>query len=159
MKTIAIYPGTFDPLTKGHLSIIERISRQFDEVYVLIANNYHKTPTFDLTKRLAWIKNSVKTLQNVKVDYTDGLTIDYASSKKANIIIRGLRDLKDFESEKQMALVNSLIDEKIESLFIISHSQHSAISSSLVKELASLHKSIAEFVPADVNEDLIKHYK
>ena len=146
----AIYPGSCDPITHGHLDIIERSARLFDRVVVAILENPEKTPLIPLQKRAELIKMSVEGLSNVSVETFDGLLVDYARSRRARVIVRGLRAISDFEYEFQMALMNRRLDQDVETVFMIPAEAWSYLSSRLVKEVASLGGDISGLVPAHV---------
>ncbi|ADL07803.1 pantetheine-phosphate adenylyltransferase [Thermosediminibacter oceani] len=151
---VAIYPGSFDPVTNGHLDIIERSSRLFDRLIVAVLRNPSKKPLFTVEERIEMIKKSVSHIKNVEVDYFSGLLVDFARLKKACIIVKGLRAVSDFEYELQMALMNKKLDEEIETVFIMTNAKYSYLSSSIVKEVASLGGCVKELVPPLVAEKL-----
>jgi pantetheine-phosphate adenylyltransferase len=159
MKKIAVYPGTFDPITNGHIDLIERCLRIFDEVIVAIANNPKKMPLFNMKERTEMIAASTKELRNVKIDAFDGLLVDYARGKKAQAIIRGLRAVSDFEYEFQMALMNRKLDNKIETVFLMPSEEYSYLTSSIVKEIAAFKGSINGLVPKIVDKKLKEKFK
>ncbi|MBA9024984.1 pantetheine-phosphate adenylyltransferase [Peribacillus huizhouensis] len=154
MGKISICPGSFDPITLGHLDIIQRAARVFDEVHVVILNNSSKKSLFTVDERIALIREVTKHIPNVKVDYFQGLTVDYAKSVNASAIIRGLRAVSDFEYEMQITSMNRVLDESIETFFIMTKNQYSFLSSSIVKEVAKYGGNISELVPAVVAESL-----
>lgn len=156
---IAIYPGSFDPITLGHLDIIERGSRLFDKIIVIVSCNPNKQPLFPLEKRLAQIKKCTEKLSNIKVDSFVGLTVDYAKSQKAGILIRGLRAVSDFEKELQMAHANKTLWGEIETVFLATSNEYSFLSSSMVKEIAKFGGSIDHLVPNNVADDIYLCYK
>ncbi|KWW11569.1 MULTISPECIES: pantetheine-phosphate adenylyltransferase [Peribacillus] len=158
MSKIAICPGSFDPITFGHLDIIQRGANVFDEVYVVIVNNSAKNSLFSVEERLELITEATKHMPNVKVDFYQGLTVDYAESVSANAIIRGLRATSDFEYEMQGTSMNRFLNNKIESFFIMTKNQYSFLSSSIVKEVAKYGGDISELVPPVVQEALAKKY-
>lgn len=133
----AIYPGSFDPITKGHLDIIQRSSKIFSQVIVAVLENPRKQAVFSIEERMEMLKLSTADIDNVKVDFFKGLLIDYARLNNVNIIIKGLRAISDFEFEFQMALVNRKLNPQIETLFMVTNSKYSYLSSSIVKEVAS----------------------
>ena len=147
MKTTAIYPGTFDPITNGHIDLVARASQLFDRVIVAVAINPSKAPTFSLDERVALAKQTLSELDNVEVCGFEGLLVDVAKQKKAKVIIRGLRAVSDFEHEFQLAGMNRKMQPDIETLFLTPAEQFTYISSSLVREIASLGGNVAEFVP------------
>ncbi|MFH1380354.1 MAG: pantetheine-phosphate adenylyltransferase [bacterium] len=156
MKNIAVYPGTFDPFTNGHLDIIARARLLFDTIIVAVTDNRNKKFMFSADARVEMIKTSVAQFGNVKADRFTGLLVHYMKSKKSRIIIRGLRAVSDFEYEFQMALMNRNLDSDIEAIFLMPDEKYTYLSSSLVKEIARLGGDIAEFVPAQVKECIIK---
>jgi pantetheine-phosphate adenylyltransferase len=147
---LAIYPGTFDPITNGHLDLIERGLRIFDEIIVAVAPSPKKQPLFSLNERIELIKESVKNLKKVKVEAFDGLLVKYVKSKKGIAIIRGLRAVSDYEYELQIALMNRRLDMNIETVFMMPSEEYSFISSTIVKEVVSLGGSIKGLVPEAV---------
>ena len=149
MKT-AIYPGTFDPITYGHIDIIERASTLFDSVIVAIAKNPAKHPLFSVAVRKKMIQNATADLPNVQIDGFDGLIVDYAGSKKASVIIRGLRAISDFEYELQMALMNRRLKDRVVTVFLMPHEQYVYLNSSIVREVASLGGDVSHLVPPTV---------
>jgi pantetheine-phosphate adenylyltransferase len=151
---IAIYPGSFDPLTNGHVDIIERGSRIFDEIIVAILGNVEKTPLFSEAERTAIIQNVFKGRANVKVETFSGLLVDYAQQKKASAIVRGLRAVSDFEYEFQMALMNRHLAPGLETVFMMPAEQYTYISSRLIKEVFTLGGEITGLVPPIVEEQL-----
>jgi len=159
MKRQAIYPGTFDPLTFGHLDIIKRASKVFDKVLVAVARNPYKKPLFSLEERLAMVKKATENMTNVTVEAFDRLIIDYAKQKKINVIIRGLRMISDFEYEFQMALTNRRLSKSVETLFMMPSEEYAYLSSKLLKEAASLKADIKKFVPLFVAKKLQKRFQ
>ncbi len=155
---IAIYPGSFDPITLGHLDIIERGGKLFDRVIVAVLCNPNKTPLFSVEKRIEQIQISTQHLKNVEVDSFRGLTIEYAKSKGANVLLRGLRVLSDFEKELQMAHTNKTLYEGVETLFLATSKEYSFLSSSVVKEIAQFGGSIKHLVPENVSRDITIYY-
>ena len=153
VKTV-IYPGTFDPITNGHVDIIKRAAILFDKVIVAIAQNIRKKPMFSVEERCQMIRSAVENLENIEVDSFKGLLVDYARSQKAQGIIRGLRAISDFEYEFQMALTNRKLNEKIETIFLMPNEAYSYLSSTLIKEAASLGADIGNFVPAFIEKKL-----
>jgi pantetheine-phosphate adenylyltransferase len=151
---IAIYPGSFDPLTNGHVDIIERGSRIFDEIIVAILGNVEKTPLFSESERTAIIQNVFQGRANVKVETFSGLLVDYAQQKKASVIVRGLRAVSDFEYEFQMALMNRHLAPGIETVFMMPAEQYTYISSRLIKEVFTLGGEITGLVPPIVEDKL-----
>lgn len=158
MKKIAVYPGSFDPITYGHLDIIKRGLTIFDEIIVAVARNSQKNALFSTEERVALIEEVVKDEGRVKVDTFSGLLIDYVASKGAHVIIRGLRAISDFEYEFQIAQMNSCIGREIETLFMMTSLQYGYLSSSIVKEVCSLNGDIDKFVPLEVKTALRQKY-
>ena len=152
---IAIYPGSFDPITSGHLNIIRRAAKIFDRLIVCVMVNSAKTPMFTREERVRMIKSVVADIQNVEVDSSDDLLAEYAKRKGSCVIIKGLRAGSDFESEFQMALVNHKINPGLDTMFLTSESQYMYLSSSMVKELGSYNVDLADFLP----EQIIPEFK
>ena len=150
----AIYPGSFDPLTNGHLDVIQRAARVFDRVVVAVANNTSKKALFSISERVAMLKNVTKGIKGVEVDTFNSLIIEYARFKKINVLIRGLRMTSDFDYEFQVALTNRRLAEDIETVFLMPSENVSFVSSSILKEVASLKADISSFVPAIVQRKL-----
>lgn len=151
---VAIYPGSFDPLTSGHVDIIERGSRIFDSIIVAILVNSEKAPLFSEKERVEIIQDVFKDAGNVKVDTFNGLLVDYAKQKQASVLVRGLRAVSDFEYEFQMALMNRHLDPALETVFMMPAEQYTYISSRLIKEVFSLGGEITGLVPPIVEERL-----
>jgi pantetheine-phosphate adenylyltransferase len=158
MRT-AIYPGSFDPLTNGHLDVVQRAAKLFDRVVIAVAKNEGKNPLFTHGERLALVKQSVKHLSNVEADSFDGLLVEYVAGQKAQAIVRGLRAISDFEFEFQLALMNRKLDENIETIFMMPKDTYTFLSSRIVKEIARLGGDVGAFVPAHVQTALIKKLK
>ena len=153
-EKIAIYPGTFDPITNGHLDIIHRATLLFDKLIVAIAVNRNKTPLFSIEERVEMIKETTKSIQNVEVDTFSGLIVEYCSMKKAIALIRGLRAVSDFENEMQMALINRKIGQNIETVFLMPSEKNTYLSSSVIREIASFRGNVSPFVPEYVKQRL-----
>ena len=149
-----IYPGTFDPVTNGHLDVLQRAARLFDRVTVAVALSTTKEPLFTAKQRVSFIKANVTGLANVEVVSFDGLLVEFARKQQANAIIRGLRALSDFEFEFNMALMNRHLEPKVETIFVMPAEAYSYTSSSLVKQIAKLGGDVANFVPANVAKAL-----
>ena len=154
MSTLAVYPGSFDPLTNGHVDIISRGARLFDRIIVAILVNAEKSPLFTMDERVEITRSVFKTQQNVEVDTFDGLLVDYVERRAAQVIVRGLRAVSDFEFEFQMALMNQRLKPKIETVFMMPAEQYTYISSRLIKEVFSLGGRVEGLVPELVEERL-----
>ncbi|WP_146552248.1 pantetheine-phosphate adenylyltransferase [Rummeliibacillus sp. SL167] len=159
LNKVAVVPGSFDPITNGHLDIIRRAADIFDIVYVAVMNNSSKHPLFDVQERMDLIKEVTNSLSNVKVESSSGLLINYAKSKNANAIIRGLRAVSDFEYEMQITAMNRFLDEHIETFFIMTQNKYSFLSSSIVKEVSQYGGNIHGLVPDLVEDALKEKYK
>lgn len=146
----AIYPGSFDPVTNGHLDVIQRASRLFDEVIVAIAYNDVKNPFFTSDERLDLLERTISTVKNVKVMQFEGLLVDFAKNQGATAIVRGLRAISDFEFEFQMALMNRKLDDSVETIFLMPKEDYTYLSSRIVKEIARLGGNVEAFVPHSV---------
>ena len=155
----ALYPGSFDPITNGHIDIIERASRLCSEVVVTVLPNTSKTPMFSVEERVKLIENEVKKYPNVKVKTFSGLLVNFASQENAQVIIKGLRAVSDFEYEFQMALMNRKLNQNVETVFLMTQTQNSYLSSSLVKEVAKLNGCIKGLVPEAVEKAIIQKYQ
>ncbi len=155
----AIYPGTFDPITNGHVSIVKRALTIFDKLVIGILNNPNKNPLFTIDERISLIKEVLKDMPNVEVDTFDGLLVDYAVLKKSNVILRGLRALSDFEYEFQMALLNRKLSRDVQSIFLMTDYKWFYTSSTLVKEAVSLGGNINGLVPDIVEQKLKEKFK
>src|SRR6478672_2555525 len=153
-KVIAIYPGSFDPPTNGHLDLVERGSKIFDELVVAILRNPEKSPLFSVGERRRMLEALTETFKNVRVDVFDGLTVDYAARVKASAVLRGIRALSDYEYELQMALMNRKLRPEIETVFMMPAEKYSYLSSRLVREVAQLGGSIKGLVPELVEQNL-----
>jgi pantetheine-phosphate adenylyltransferase len=146
----AIYPGSFDPVTNGHLDVIERARKLFDQVVVAVAHNVEKQPLFTLEQRVSLLQLTTRNFDNVEIAPLPGLLVDFAVAREAVAVIRGLRAVSDFEFEFQMALMNRKLDSKIETIFLMPKEEYTYLSSSIVKEIARLGGRIVDFVPAPV---------
>lgn len=149
-QRIAIYPGSFDPPTLGHLDVIERGARLFDRVIVAVARNQSKSAMFELAPRMSMVEDAVAHLSNVSVDSFSGLLVDFVANCSAQVVIRGLRAVSDFEYEFQMALMNRRLREDVETIFLTPRESYTFLSSSIVKEVASLGGSVDALVPPNV---------
>jgi pantetheine-phosphate adenylyltransferase len=154
----AIYPGSFDPVTNGHIDIIERASKLCDELIVAVSTNIKKSPLFTTEERLDMLKKACQHLPNVTIDGFVDLTVSYAASKKAQAIIRGLRALSDVEFELEMAIMNKRLDTRIETIFMSANAEYSYLSSSIVKEISSFGGSVQGLVPPIVEEYLANKF-
>src|SRR5579864_9089342 len=152
----AIYPGSFDPVTNGHLDVVERAGRLFDEVIVAVAHNDEKQPLFSLSERLDLLRQTVAKIDNVKIAEFDGLLVEFAIEQQADAIIRGLRAVSDFEFEFQMALMNRKLKGSVETIFLMPKEEYTYLSSRLVKEIARLGGDVSKFVPVVVATALRK---
>lgn len=155
---IAIYPGSFDPITLGHLDIIERGCRLFDRVIVAVLRNPNKMPLFTVQERLDQIRRATPHLPNLEVESFDGLTVNYAQMRQAQVLLRGLRVLSDFEAELQMAHTNKTLSTQVETVFLATSNEYSFLSSSLVKEIAKFGGSVDHLVPQHVARDIYQCY-
>jgi pantetheine-phosphate adenylyltransferase len=154
----AIYPGSFDPLTYGHLDIIQRSTKLFDNVIIAIVGNPGKSPLLPVEVRTELISKAVGNLEGVVVEQFQGLTVDYARQNKIKVLIRGLRAISDFETELAMEQTNNSLYPELETIFLMSKAEYSFISSSIVKEVARLGGDVSHFVPKPVNEYLKEHF-
>lgn len=159
MSKIAIVPGSFDPVTNGHLDIIHRAARTFPKVHVAVLNNSSKKPLFTVEERMALIHEITSRYDNVTIDASSGLLIDYAQKINASVIVRGLRAISDFEYEMQITSMNRVLDEDIETFFVMTKNQYSFLSSSMVKEVAQYGGDVSSLVPPHVNEALIEKFR
>ena len=155
MRTV-IYPGSFDPLTNGHLDVIQRATKLFDHVIVAVARNESKSPLFDLAERMALVKEVIAPLANTSADNFEGLLVDYVEKRGGHAVIRGLRAVSDFEFEFQLALMNRKLNERIETIFMMPKDTYTFLSSRIVKEIARLGGDVSAFVPPQVRAALIK---
>lgn len=156
---VVIYPGSFDPVTYGHLDIIERCSKKFDHVIVSVLNNPAKKTLFTVEERATLLKEAMKDFDNVQVDTFSGLLVDYAKSKGISTVIRGLRAVTDFEYELQMALMNRQLDSELETIFLMSSSKYTFLSSRMVKEVATFNGDISGLVPDNVQKAIVNKLK
>ena len=157
MRT-AIYPGTFDPITHGHIDIIKRALKLFDKVIITVARNSAKDPLFSEEERLVMIKEAVRHLKGVEIDTFDGLLVSYARRKKATAFVRGLRAISDFEYELQMALMNRKLEEDLVTVFLMPNEKYTYLNSSIVREIASHGGNVSKFVPPHVLRELKKKF-
>ena len=159
MTKIAVCPGSFDPITNGHIDIIQRGAKVFDVLYVTVLNNSSKKPLFTVEERVRLIKETTSHIPNVKVDTFSGLLVEYAKKVNANAIIRGLRAVSDFEYEMQITSMNRVLDEQLETFFIMTNNQYSFLSSSIVKEVAKYNGNYSELVPPLVEQALKEKFR
>lgn len=153
---IAVYPGTFDPITNGHIDVIKRAARIFDKLIVAISHNPGKTPFFDIKERIALAEQALAEMNNITIISFDNLLVDCARENNAQILVRGLRAVSDFEFEVQLSGMNRRLNPEVETVFIAAAQEHAFVSSSLVREIARLHGDVTEFVPAVVKQALDK---
>ncbi len=158
MPKIVIYPGTFDPITNGHVDLIERAARLFDKIIVAVAMSEGKSPLFDVEKRVSIVEEVVAPIKNVEVVGFKGLLVDFAKEHNANALLRGLRAVSDFEYEFQLANMNRRLSPDLESLFLTPAEQFSFISSTLVREIATLSGDVSQFVPEAVQRALAEKF-
>jgi pantetheine-phosphate adenylyltransferase len=158
MKIVAIYPGTFDPVTNGHLDLIARAARLYPQIIVAVAENKGKTPLFSLAERVALVQAVTKDLSNVRVQGFDNLLVDFAKEQGANVILRGLRAVSDFEYEFQLAGMNRRLSPDLETVFMTPAEQYEFISSSMIREIAWLKGDVGIFVPEIVRQQLMAKY-
>ena len=159
MKT-AVYPGTFDPVTNGHIDIIERALKLFDKLYVVVGDNPQKSPTFSAEERMEMLKQSLKKYDSrIEFEHFDGLLLNYVKKKKSNVVIRGLRAISDFEFEFSRALINRELDSGIETIFIMTKDDYAFLSSSIVKEIAMFNGPVKGFVPEIVERKLKEKFR
>lgn len=156
---IAVYPGSFDPVTNGHLDIISRSAAVFEKVIVAVLHNSHKTPLFSIEERVALLKETTSHMKNVEVDFFHGLLVDYMRRRQAKIIIRGLRAISDFEYEMQVASINKKLAPEIETFFMKTNNEYSYVSSSIVKEAAKYDGDVSGLVPDVVRQALREKYE
>lgn len=152
---IAVYPGSFDPITLGHLNIIKRAARIFDKLYVVVMKNSDKNPLFTREERVELIRRTVVNFPNIEAETSDGLLVKYCREKGATVIVKGLRAVSDFDWEFQMALANRKIDPAIDTLFLASSEKYTYLSSTVVKEMAKYGADLREFLPREIIDDII----
>ncbi len=158
-SNLAIYPGTFDPITNGHIDLVQRAARLFGKVIVAIAESPRKGPTFSVAERVRFAKLAVGEMGNVRVVGFSNLLVDFVRETGAGVLLRGLRAVSDFEYEFQLASMNRRLAPEVETLFLTPSEHYAFISASLVKEIASLGGDVGDFVPAEVHEALKKHFR
>ncbi len=157
--SVAVYPGSFDPVTNGHLDVMKRGTRVFDRLIVAVADNPAKQALFTKDERVEMIREVTKGFKNAEVDAFDGLVVDYVHRKKASVILRGIRTISDFEYEYQMALTNRTFAGDIETVFVMTHEEYSFVSSRLIKEAVSMGGDVSAFVPKEVEKRLKAKFK
>lgn len=158
-RLVAVYPGSFDPLTNGHLDMIARGSRLADHLIVAILRNTQKQPLFSVEERAAMLKGATSALTNVEIDSFEGLLVEYAAKKSANVILRGVRAISDYETELQMALLNRRMRPETETIFLMAAEEFSFISSRMIKEIVTLGGDVSQFVPPSVAERLCTKFR
>jgi len=156
---VAVYPGSFDPITQGHMDIIERAAKQFDTLIVGVLNNLSKNPLFTVQERMDMIREATQHLPNVEVDSFRDLTVNFVKSRQADVIVRGIRSVTDFEYELQMASTNNKLDSSIETIFMMTNPKYSYLSSSIVKEIARFQGSVNDLVSPEVEQALRLKYR
>lgn len=157
--TTAVYPGSFDPITNGHLDVLNRASKLFDHIIIAVLKNPSKKSFLSVNERIMLIKESINDLSNIEVDSFEGLTVDYARQKNASVLIRGIRAISDFEHEMQMAQMNKNLCPNLETIFMIPNIEYNFLSSSIVKEVALFKGNVSNLVPPPVNNYLINANK
>ncbi len=160
-ERIAVYPGSFDPVTSGHLDIIRRSAKLFDKIIVVVMSNYRKIGSYAFTvdERVEFIRRCTKDIPNVSVDSYMGLLADYAKQKNAAAVVKGLRAVSDFEDEFQQALINKKLNENTETVFMAANTEHMFLSSSMIKQVCMLGGDISLFIPAEISNDIIEKLK
>lgn len=156
---VAVYPGSFDPVTKGHMDIIQRASRQFDKLIVAVLNNLSKKPLFSVEERKELLAEATSHLPNVEIDSFRDLLVNYMDYKQAHVIVRGIRSVTDFEYELQLASTNHKLNSEVETIFMMTNPKYSYLSSSVVKEIACFHGDVSDLVPPVVEQALIAKYQ
>lgn len=154
-----IYPGSFDPVTNGHIDIIKRASANFDEIVVAILDNKSKSPLFTLEERISMLKDATSEFENVTIDSFSGLLVDYVEAMDTNTVLRGLRAISDYESEMRNALANKSLNNNIETLFMVSKAEYTFLSSSVVKEIAGFNGDVSNMVPESVSVKLKNKFR
>jgi pantetheine-phosphate adenylyltransferase len=157
-RPIAIYPGTFDPITFGHVDVVERAAQLFPRLVILVARNSSKQPLFSGEERIAMVREIFRGKKGIEVEEFDGLLVEYARRRKASVLIRGLRAVSDFEYEFQMALTNRKLSSKLETIFLVPREQYTYLNSSIVREIARLGGDVSDFVPANVRRRLRQRF-
>jgi pantetheine-phosphate adenylyltransferase len=159
MEKLAICPGTYDPITEGHKDVIIRCAKVFDKVIIAVTGNIRKKPLYSINKRLEFVKRTLKDLGNIEIIEFNGLLIELARERKAQVIVKGLRAISDFEYEFQMAQINKKLNPYTETMFLVTNPKYAYLSSSSVKEVASFGGCINGLVPEEIEEDIIKSFK
>ena len=160
-ERIAVYPGSFDPVTSGHLDIIRRSAKLFDKIIVVVMSNYRKIGSYAFTveERVDFIRRCTKDIPNVSVDSYMGLLADYTRQKGASAVVKGLRAVSDFEDEFQQALINKRLNENTETVFMAADTEHMFLSSSMIKQVCQLGGDISQFIPGEISKDIIEKLK
>ncbi len=153
-KSVAVCPGSFDPITVGHLDIIRRAANMFDRLIVVVMVNHKKTYSFSPEERVELVRKATADIPNIEVDYSDGLLAEYAREKGASVIIKGLRAMSDFEYEFQMALANKKLNSEVETVFLTTAAENMYLSSSMVKQIASMGGDVSEFLPEQIRQNI-----
>jgi pantetheine-phosphate adenylyltransferase len=151
MKRVAVFPGSFDPITKGHEEIVRRASAMFDEIIIAIGNNTSKAPMFSIEQRTKWVRSSVSDLANVSVESFEGLTVDFCKKNQVNIILRGVRSVADFEYERAIADMNKSIYKDVETVVLFSDSRWVSLSSTIIREIIKNKGDVSQFLPSGVD--------
>lgn len=154
----ALYPGSFDPLTNGHLDVIKRASAIFDELEVVIMTNPNKAFTFSIEERIEMLESVITKFPNVTISAQTGLTVDYAQKVGATVLVRGIRAVMDYEYELQQATANMILNPNVETIFLLTHPQWSFLSSSVVKQVALNHGDLSSFIPPEIKDVILKKY-
>jgi pantetheine-phosphate adenylyltransferase len=157
-QPIAIYPGTFDPITLGHIDVVDRAAQLFPHLIILVARNTAKQPLFSDAERIAMVREVFHGRKGIEVEGFDGLLVDYARRRKASVLVRGLRAVSDFEYEFQMALTNRKLSSKLETIFLVPREQYTYLNSTIVREIARLGGDVSDFVPPNVRKRLKKRF-
>jgi pantetheine-phosphate adenylyltransferase len=157
-QPIAIYPGSFDPITLGHVDVVDRAAQLFPHLIILVARNTSKQPLFSDEERIAMVREVFQGRKGIEVEGFDGLLVDYARNRKASVLVRGLRAVSDFEYEFQMALTNRKLSSKLETIFLVPREQYTYLNSTIVREIARLGGDVSDFVPANVRKRLKKRF-
>jgi len=155
---IAVFPGSFDPITLGHIDLVRRAVPLFDKIIVAVGVNNQKSTLFPLEKRLSWLKNVFESYKTIEIDYFEGLTVRYCQERNAHYLIRGLRNASDFDYEKTISQLNTIMGRDLETIFLISQPEYSHISSTIVREIIKGHGDVSPFVPEIITREIIIHH-